>query len=284
MYVIILLGIISITLLFTFDSHAQQCDSLVPTFFVDISASVDSGFISVDTSRYGNCCGTSHPDKCIKFNLLLHPDAAGILFNIYSGAIPSGSMFYQINCGPQAAVGQSICLNGPGPHEITFCKPGNNINEYIIQSIPGHSVSENIGINFGCSGSIYSIGYDPDSIKWTSIYPGTIGTYNNYLACDTCAITSVTPVGAAPPYIDFQVSGVPQVTCATTYASDTVRVYFYPEIDVVFNPITPILCSGVAFASVTAQASGGTPPTVIYGVMELPLLLFCCLLVRIMLQ
>lgn len=60
----------------------------------------------------------------------------GINFDIVSGAAPTGALFYQINCGPQIQVGQPICLNGQGPHTLTFCKPGNNQNIYQITSIP----------------------------------------------------------------------------------------------------------------------------------------------------
>src|SRR5688572_24899432 len=110
--------------------HAQNCDSITPVFNVDLSGQPNGTWISPSVVRTGKCCGVTGSEECLQFNLTLDTGANAISFNIYSGAIPGGSMFYQINCGPQIAVGQPVCLNGPGPHIITFCKPGNNANEY----------------------------------------------------------------------------------------------------------------------------------------------------------
>ena len=70
----------------------------------------------------GNCTG------CLfrVYNITLHPDASAILFDIVSGAVPPGALFYQVDCGSITPVGLPICLDGVGPHNFTFCKPGNN--------------------------------------------------------------------------------------------------------------------------------------------------------------
>jgi hypothetical protein len=146
------------------NANAQYCNTGVPTFTVDLSSNPNTQWISPVVQRNDYCCGTSNPDKCVEFVITLNPQAQGIVFDIYSGSIPTGSMFYQVDCGPASAVGQPICLSGAGPHHITFCKPGNNTNEYIIRSIPEPSASNNLVLNDGCSGTMQAFGLDETSI------------------------------------------------------------------------------------------------------------------------
>src|SRR6187402_717901 len=113
-------------------ASAQLCDSLTPTYVVDLSASPQASWISPAGQRNGLCCGAISPDRCVQFIITLAPGANGIKFDIYSGAVPPGALFYQINCGPIVKVGAPVCLNGVGPHILTFCKPGNNNTQYII--------------------------------------------------------------------------------------------------------------------------------------------------------
>ena len=132
-----LLVIFFISMLFSTSVQAQFCDSLVPTLTVDLSASATQSWTSPSIQRDGSCCGSTAPDVCLEFVITLHPDASAILFDIASGAVPPGALFYQIDCGPITPVGAPICLNGAGPHNLTFCKPGNNqklIYHYFIFS------------------------------------------------------------------------------------------------------------------------------------------------------
>src|SRR6185295_16115742 len=99
----------------------------------DLTGNPDSIWNSPAIVRNNNCCGTSFPDRCIAFHFTLDSTAAGIIFDVASGAKPSGSLFYQINCGPQHPVGEPICLAGPGPYDLTFCKPGSNLNTYVVK-------------------------------------------------------------------------------------------------------------------------------------------------------
>ncbi|MBL4704186.1 MAG: hypothetical protein JKY54_06680, partial [Flavobacteriales bacterium] len=104
----------------------SQCDPSVPVFIADLTGGPDSVWVSPNVSRDGHCCGVTGANNCINFIITLDPGAAGISFNVISGAMPGGALFYQVNCGPAIAIGDPICLVGVGPHNITFCKPGNN--------------------------------------------------------------------------------------------------------------------------------------------------------------
>jgi hypothetical protein len=98
----------------------QFCDSITPTFIVDLSASPYMNWTSPETERDGYCCGATAPDLCLEFVITLNPNAAAIVFNIATGAVPPGALLYQIDCGPPTAVGEPICLSGTGPFHLTF--------------------------------------------------------------------------------------------------------------------------------------------------------------------
>src|SRR5688572_15874395 len=129
-------GVVFFFSLIAHGSSAQSglCNSGVPFFAINLNGVPDSVYISPPVQRNNLCCGTSNPNRCLEFQITLDSNAVGINFQIFSGASPTGSLFYQINCGPEIPVGQPICLSGAGPHTLTFCKPGNNTNRYAITS------------------------------------------------------------------------------------------------------------------------------------------------------
>jgi hypothetical protein len=117
-------------------SFGQSCDPLTPSDTLDLTGKPDSLWISQSVVRYGLCCAASGADKCIEFSVTLDPGAAGIVMNIYSGALPPGALFYMNNCADSTMMTDTMLLSGPGPHRIVFCKPGNNTNSYSVQSLP----------------------------------------------------------------------------------------------------------------------------------------------------
>lgn len=237
-----------------------QCGPGVPSFSVDLGHAPDATYLSPSIQRQGQCCGASAPDQCLEFVIDLHPDAQGIDFAICEGAVPPGALFYQIGCGPPVQVGQSICLYGPGPHLLTFCKPGNNTNRYCITSIPTPSAGPGIVLNEGCTGTITSNGFAPGTILWTSIAPGTPGAYDDLLSCPSCPNTSVTGRSDTPAHVDYQVCGNAIAPCSSDRYCDTVRVFFNPTLTVVIEPLAPTVCFGAAGTTITAMGGGGTPP------------------------
>ena len=243
------------------NSLNAQCDIIVPNFVVDLSSTPDSAWVSPDVQRLGNCCGTVAPDACVSFTLTLNPHANGIRFDVCDGAMPGGSLFYQLNCGPPTAVGNIICLAGVGPHTITFCKPGNNLNKYCITSISDPEAGVDLSVNDGCLDTLSATGFQDTSITWNSIFPGTFGFYNNLLSCtQDCDTSIVTGMGGLPTYIDYQVCGYPIGGCGTTLVCDTQRVTFYNTLNVDILPENPTVCYGTTTAVLTASGSGGKVP------------------------
>ncbi len=252
---------ILIVLFFVNSKLFSQCDVSTPLFNVDFSSTLDTLWISPDTIRSGLCCGSSNPDKCVSFLVTLPSNASGIIFNIYSGAIPPGALFYQIDCGTPTQVGQPLCLNGSGPFLITFCKPGNNQNQYSILPIPNADAGPDIAVNDGCIGQIYASGYETSTLTWTSVFPGSPGDYNHYLSCNTaCDTTTVTAQIGYPTYVDYQVCGQALGACNNITICDTVRTYFNSSLRADILPVNPMVCFGDPGTYIHANPSGGTPP------------------------
>ncbi|HLG33471.1 MAG TPA: PKD domain-containing protein [Bacteroidia bacterium] len=243
-------------------SNAQICDPLTPVFTVNLTGNPAGTWTSPSVVRDGYCCSASGSDVCIEFILTLDSMSTGINFEITSGAIPPGSLYYQVNCGPMIPVGQPICLYGPGPHLLTFCKPGNNSNEFTITSIPEPHLNIIVsGIASAlCPATIATEGLIETSITWTSIPPN--GQYNSFLNCTTgCDTVTVTPWGTLPAYVDYLICGNPYPDCIVATLCDTVRIYFMNDVAVNITPQNIILCFGGAnTATVTANPSGGIQP------------------------
>ncbi len=246
------------------EAKAQSglCDPTVPFFTVNLTGQPAGTWISPNVARQDLCCGNSNPDRCIEFQITLDPGTVALNFYIASGAIPPGAMYYQINCGPPVAVGTPVCLTGPGPHTLTFCKPGNNPNTYGIIGIPAPGI---IGDNMAsqiCPATIIATGYDNSTLEWTEITSGT-GAYNSYLSDlfneDTIVIT---PGPGFPPYIDVQVCGdVLAPECyASIYICDTFRINFYQYVTATINPNPANYCLADMGVLLTGMTNGGIPP------------------------
>ncbi|HQQ94946.1 MAG TPA: PKD domain-containing protein [Bacteroidia bacterium] len=236
-----------------------QCGTNTPVFFANLTGSPDSIWISPAVQRDDTCCGATAPDKCLKIIITLDANAMGINFNIASGAVPPGAIYYQINCGPPQLVGTPICLNGAGPHLLTFCKPGNNINSYQITSIPKPLVPDSILIRSGCSQTLGVTGFSVPTVNWTSVPSNTL--YNSYLSCTSgCATVNVVPTGTPPAFVDYEVSGFGMSPCQASFYRDTVRVYFYNNLSAGINPSVATICFGSNSVVLTATASGGLGP------------------------
>ncbi|HHW59624.1 MAG TPA: hypothetical protein GX402_05220, partial [Bacteroidales bacterium] len=261
----------SIIIFFTEKLNAQSgnCDSNTPYYFVDLSSSADSIWISPLAVRDGNCCGTTHPDRCIEFYITMNPGTIAIRFNINSGAIPSGSMYYQINCGPQIPVGDAVCLQAPGPYTLTFCKPGGNENTYKIEAIPTPNADFFFAdVDGYCNIQLNVVGLDPATVQWTDITYD--GFYDSYLSCTNCLNPIVNFTPDHPSFVDYQVCGevlTPECTISLEFC-DTVRVYFYDQLNLTLDGDTTYLCEGDSAISLIPIVNGGLPPYQFYWYLD----------------
>jgi gliding motility-associated-like protein len=238
-------------------AQVPSCDTTVPYNIVNLVGHPNGVFISPPHSRNGNCCSTTSPDRCTSFDLILDTNAAMVNFNIYTGAVPPGALFYQIDCDTPIYVGHPICITG-GSHHMTFCKPGNNTNTYIITSIPKPIFPKPDSARFGCSKLIPILGLDSSSITWNSVSPGTRGRYNSYMHLADTTHFLFTPGTDTVPYIDYEVCGTPiAVLCGFVHLCDTIRVYIIPALTASVTPTDPSFCTGGTGTVITAHAAGG---------------------------
>lgn len=255
-------------------SDTLQCNG-TPTFSVNLTGQPGGVWISDPQKRDGDCCNPTGDNNCVQFSVLLDPASEGIVFSVPDGcgAAPSGSLFYQVDCGPLTSVGTPLCLNGAGPFIITFCKPGNNENCYSIASIPAPNTGGDVITADGCKDTLTVQGLQTASISWTSISPGNLGQYNQYLNNLTSSqpgisgvpytgetIVVVTPQTGYPSIVYFQVCGLSLGGCSTSTFCDTVSVTIYPNLFVSAG-LDVALCNGsVVGTVVTGTATGGTAP------------------------
>ncbi len=235
-----------------------SCVGNVPEYNVDLTGQPGGVFVFPSLIRQGNCCGTTSPDRCLRFNITLDSGAAAVSFNIVSGAVPPGALFYQIDCGPQQAVGEATCLTGSGV--LTFCKPGNNVNTYEVRSIPKPRFPFDDSVRVGCNSQLEILGFRDDSMFITSVFPGAPGAYDAYLSCTVgCSNPTFTPVSGGPTYVDYLISGYPIADqCGfNTRQSDTVRLYIYPELEVTVSPNPGSYCPTSSGVTLVASVNGG---------------------------
>src|ERR1041385_7938996 len=171
----------SIFFLVPFEQMKAQCPTCTATTFnVNLSATTDSAW-TTSCVRNGDCCTGKN---CVRFNVTLNP-GSDLLNFIVSNPSPSGSAYYQINCGPQIPIGQSFCVIGMTSVCITYCKPGGDSPIYHIIESRSVRAYDDMTLRTGCTGTFNVVGLVPASILWTSIYPGPIRAYNSYLSSTT---------------------------------------------------------------------------------------------------
>lgn len=216
------------------------------------SASFNSSYATIGPLTTSNTCCPNFAvagERCLKFSITLHPDAKGIRFEMNPTV---SSATYRINCGSTAVnVGSTVCLQGPGPHVLTFCNPAQITSLFKITSIPKATAGPDISISQGCSKKINSIGFDStSSVTWTSITNSTI--HNSYLSCTNCLKPTVTPGVSPPAFVDYKVCG--NSVCGQV--CDTVRVFFTPPLAVSITPANPAICFNQTPNSTTITANG----------------------------
>lgn len=116
-------------------TYSQACDSLVPSFVVDLSSKSDSVWLSPATQRDGFCCGAIAPYRCIEFKVTVSPAAIGIIVHIYT--LSFGPVWLvNFDCIDQVPVDDTLFFPTSGPYSLTICNPGNTVYQYEIKSIP----------------------------------------------------------------------------------------------------------------------------------------------------
>ena len=244
-------------------AQVPNCANTVPTFNANFVNNPGANFTFTNVTRNGSCCGSGN---CVDFVLTLDSNTAAVNLAITSGAIPSGSLFYQLSnsgdavCGPQTTVSTAVCVTNP-THTVltsylTFCKPGNNSNSYTVTSI-AKPTFKNDTVALGCSDTMRVLGVKDSAAVWTSVFPGTSGQYNSLLSCTNCARPVFTPLGSTPSVVKYIVCGyaIANACVGNQQYCDTVTVYVTPRWSTVADQS---VCSPGTTTSLGAAPSGST--------------------------
>ncbi|MBN4081874.1 SprB repeat-containing protein, partial [bacterium AH-315-C07] len=241
-----------------------QCDATVPVWNIDLSSDADSVWDQKAESRVDLCCDAADPDNCIKFIVTLHPNVSGIYFEARSPG-PSGAMYFIFECdsNKKFIVNQdTACVDGPGPHNITICKPGGDNPIYTIAGIGAGEIGPPITVSNVCTDTLWAIGFTESSLVWQSVPRNA--TYESFLS-DTINEDTVlvTPTGNYPDSVVYRVCGdIAGMTCGGSAISkcDTVTVKMVNNFSVNIGPTNPTICFGQPFVALTATATGGAAP------------------------
>ncbi|OKL39446.1 hypothetical protein A3841_02480 [Pontibacter flavimaris] len=255
MFAICLLGVLQLAT--SLGAFAQGKND-VPTFTVDLRGKPNGVWNSGEVARNGQLCGVPNNENCIQFEIILDKNAEQMEFDIVGGPVPSGSMYYQIGCGTSYAVGEPICVNVSETIVLTLCMPGNAKGIFEIRSLASFVPQADVSVTAGCSATLIApLSFEPGTIKWRDItYNGTYDKYLSFPNGDTKPL--VTPDASAPAYVDYEVTGTTVATkCPGRFASDVVRVYFYPPPTITVGPTPAIICPGSSGVALTGAVTGG---------------------------
>lgn len=239
---------------------AQQCDTAVPLYIIDLSANADSTWVLFEEDaldRNGQCCNATTNENCIQFQITTNSNCAGIFFD-YDGAGAYGSLDWQIDCGPEYNLKDTICLTGGGTVLLTFCKPGTDNGNYTLVSVPQPTFPEDQFVPENCEQPVEVLGVTQTTIVWQSISPGAPGDYDSLLTCTNCLTPVYKPIPGGPTQVAYQVCGYPILDyCVGEFDfCDTVVFNSLDSIKLNITPANPSFCLGGS-VDLTANGSGG---------------------------
>jgi len=162
---------------------------LPDTISIDLSQSPNLEIIKDGSSRVGdtsNCNNKAINNgnvNCIVFKVKLNPKAD--IFNLSiekpePKAASGDNIYYWIDCVEKGTLG--LPIKGRSSIYIAYCKSGGDAPYYIFTSTQLVKASDDLTLRVGCSGTMSVVGLDPKTVKWTSIKPGGVGAYDNFLS------------------------------------------------------------------------------------------------------
>ncbi len=221
---------------------AIDCDPETPSSFVDLTGSPDAIWQDEEFfSPEGQCCGVLPPQRCFTYTIELHEDADAIVIQLARQGT-GGLISYFTDCFHYGTVPSdmnvSLCFDGPGPHEVTFCASGNAQYHATISS---HTFEMDVSLNpfdemCEDDGLIYMGGGQPSG-----------GSY--YLNGSLVFFFDPSSYGAGTYEVTY-VYEDPQTGCVGS-ATQPLVVHPLPNLD--FPPLT--YCEG----SSMIELSGATP-------------------------
>lgn len=244
------------------------CNSNVPFIVVDFTDNPDGSFFLTDDFRNGLCCGiTGGGNRCFEVLLILSDQTAAVSINL-AGATATGAADWWLTplpaesgtCStPSYKIGEQVCISEGGTYALTFCKPGQNtyelvINSYSIPTIPEFEVRQD------CSTELNVFGFQESTIAWSGDFVSALD-FSTGMSSPTFSWSEGMPL--FPQHIEYTVCGKVTATEACTgfigNHCETTKVYVYPEIEAGIAPSEPLFCNE-GQVEISSMISGGKPP------------------------
>lgn len=150
-------------------------------FTIDFSGQPAGVYETPPVLRQGDCCGAGGA-VCIRLDITLDVESTGLLFEVASGSIPSGTLVYQVNCGALIPLGQATSLAGGGTYQVTFCAPGNTWNTYRVRALSANGKSTPVVVVDNRIFNRQSKVENPGGIQQGQISDNLVIDNNNHLA------------------------------------------------------------------------------------------------------
>ncbi len=244
------------------------CDSNVPFIVVDFSDDPDGSFYLTDDFRNGYCCGiTGGGNRCFEVLLILSDQTAAVSINL-AGATATGAADWWLTplpaesgtcSAPSYKIGDQVCIAKGGLYALTFCKPGQNTYELVINSHSTPTIPE-FEVRQDCSTELNVFGFQESTITWSGDFVSALD-FSTGLNSPTFTWSEGMPL--FPQYVEYTVCGqVSAVESCTGYVGEfceTTKVYVYPEIEATIAPEAPLFCAD-GQVEISAMISGGKPP------------------------
>ncbi|MBW6499171.1 MAG: T9SS type A sorting domain-containing protein [Bacteroidales bacterium] len=254
--------------LLTFYEPSGVCDSDVPFIVVDFTDDPDGSFYLTDDFRNGFCCGiTGGGNRCFEVLLILSDQTAAVSINL-AGATATGAADWWLTplpaeegscASPSYKIGDQVCIAKGGMYALSFCKPGQNNYELVINSHAVPAVPE-FEVRQDCSTELNVVGFQESTITWSGDFAGALD-FSTGPGSPT--FTWVEGMPLFPDYVEFNVCGqVSALESCTGYVGEhceTAKVYVYPEIEAAITPEAPLFCED-GMTEIAAAISGGKPP------------------------
>ena len=234
-------------------SSCSLCTAAVPFIAIDLSASPTATFTTPTITRGGNCCSPGQ-SNCVSFNVLLNPDAVG--FSILVGGASPQSKDWSIDCQPITITNGVICVTGDAFSTFTFCKTGNNANNFTFTSISGAIGTAANTVRVGCVDTLKVSNLVPASVVFTDITPG--GSQGTLTPSSGSLTALFTPSASTPPVVKYKVCGTlaAATICNGGSDCDTITFNVLPKIVVTVPNLVNVCSNNIATLTPSVTPAG----------------------------
>lgn len=226
----------------------------IPTYKIDFEGN-PSGVFNTPAMVRGN---TQNGDRCLHLEVLLDENAEGLIFEKQGHRKSENELYYTVNNGFSARLGEPICLNGTRKALISFCADGMETAYYRVISVPRMKLTYD-SLMLGGSGNrrIKVDGLEKGSINWRVI-SDQYGLIQNTDNLSEILIRDGVLTGNQK--IQIEVSGTHISTCGGSFSCrQIINIQYYDSLHLETTPNKSV-CAPGGSVHIDARGRGGKEP------------------------